>query len=223
MRDPLAHLPKRCKVWREASIPSPYTFLRNAPVGHLPQVSYEARCARSHSICASRHLVRRTNPWAHTPWLKHFWHTNGCAPPFLETAAGLALWGRFLWRLWPPVWGWARFSALRELTCGGCLSGALQARSEFRRTGPRQVDAAESAPWRRPPQHEPPQGQACRSPRKPNSRQLSSPETPASASPQTRGTPARSLPSTCKSPGPGPRPQWPARSSWPIPGAAWSW
>jgi len=26
------------------------------------------------------------------------------------------------------------------------LSGALQARSEFRRTGPRQVDTAESAP-----------------------------------------------------------------------------
>jgi len=40
----------------------------------------------------------------------------------------------------------ARFSALRHLACGGCLNGALQARSEFRRVATASSIAGEPVP-----------------------------------------------------------------------------
>jgi len=61
-----------------------------------------------------------------------------------------------------PAPGSARVSALRELTCRGCLNAATAGRVVSSAARPRCEHRSEVGLKGRPPQHEPPAGSACR-------------------------------------------------------------
>jgi len=74
---------------------TPYAFLRNAPVGHLPQVSYEARwSAQPRPLRFSAPRQARQPLGAHALAEALLVH-HRLRSTILVAAAGLALWGRF--------------------------------------------------------------------------------------------------------------------------------